>query len=220
MQSAMKLRRNLRLIGIILTVMLIVGITPQVYVSHKAAPRIYTQLDSIPATSYALVFGTTVNPDGTLSDITRERIGDAILLYQRGKVHKLFISADERHNHETQVIAMYARQHGVAARDIITDDFGIDTEDSCRHFSQITTEGILITQGFHLPRAMLICERYGLNVTGLAAENLDLLSSRGDDTVSIYATRLARFTKEAALTWAYVTGLYSRLSDEAELAGH
>ena len=66
---------------------------------------------------------------------------------------------------------------------------------------------------------MVICERYGVQVTGLAVESLGLLPSRGDDVVSIYATRLTRFTKEAALTWAYLTGLYSRLSDEAEQMG-
>jgi vancomycin permeability regulator SanA len=193
---------------------------PHIYASLRASPRIYTQIDAVPHTTYALVFGTTINADGSLSDIMRERIEAAVLLYQRGKVNKLFISADERHDHETTVIAMYAEQQGIPSADVIRDVVGIDTEDSCRHFSQIASETVLITQGFHLPRAMLICEGYGIRVTGLAVEALGLLQSRGTDIVSITATRAERLIKEIGLTLAYVTGIYSRLSNEAEQMGH
>jgi hypothetical protein len=62
-----------------------------------------------------------------------------------------------------------------------------------------------------------MCEASEIGVLGLAADKLDILSSRGDSLFQIYMTRLWRSTREAALTWLFVLGIYDRLSTEAEI---
>jgi vancomycin permeability regulator SanA len=117
----------------------------------------------------------------TLADVTRERIEAAILLYKQGKIRRIFVSGDNRHNRETDNIAAYAVQRGVSANDVISDPIGIDTGDTCRHFRLIAPRAILLTQRFHLARALLMCEQNGIQVMGLAVDELGLLESRGDN---------------------------------------
>ncbi|MBN1485496.1 MAG: hypothetical protein JXA37_12330, partial [Chloroflexia bacterium] len=92
----------------------------------------------------------------------------------------------------------------------------IDTHDTCRHMARRATEGILLTQGYHLPRAMYMCEREDLDAEGVAVNHLGLLAERGSGPLAIWTTRLLRFGREALLTWSFVLGLYDKVSDEAE----
>jgi fumarate hydratase class II len=55
-----------------------------------------------------------------------------------------------------------------------------------------------------------------VEATGLAANRLHILRERGDSISAIYGTRVARFAREAALTWLFLLGVYDRISDEAE----
>jgi len=171
----------------------------------------------MPAREYGVVFGAYVFEDQSLSDAARERIEAAIQLYHHGKIRRLFISGDNRSSQQADAIAMYAQNHGVAASDIIVDRLGIDTHDTCRHFAKVASEGILLTQEFHLPRAMYMCERDGVDVIGLAVNRLGVLAARGDSTMVVYATRLLRFVRESLLTWLFILGVYDRVSNAAEL---
>ncbi len=178
--------------------------------------RIYTSLNDIQPREYAIVFGARVYQGGSLSDVARERAEAAIWLYRQGKVRKLFISGDNRHNHEVETIARYAIDHGIPEADLIMDHLGIDTNDTCRHFKSVHHEAVLTTQSFHLPRALFMCEQSQIQGIGLAANELGLLASRGDISVEVYGIRLSRFLRESLLTWLYITGLYDHLSNEAE----
>jgi len=79
------------------------------------------------------------------------------------------------------------------------------------------SDGILLTQEFHLTRAMFLCNKDGVSVTGLAVNRLDLLQSRGNNALAIYATRLERNLREAIIMWATVLGVYDKYSNEAEI---
>lgn len=113
-------------------------------------------------------------------------------------------------------MAKYAVASGAGADDVIPDTLGIDTNDTCKHFAKVGKKAILITQSYHLPRTLLMCETSRITVLGLAADQLDILSSRGDNWLQIYAIRVWRSTRESALTWLYLLGIYDRLSTEAE----
>jgi vancomycin permeability regulator SanA len=178
---------------------------------------IFEQIDAIPAQEFAIVFGAWINEDQSLSDITRERVEAGVQLYKSGKVKKLFLSGDNRSNRQTEAMAEYAVKNGVRPNDIITDKLGIDTNDTCKHFAKIDNKAILVTQGYHLPRTMLMCEKSQIEVSGLAADRLGILSSRGDNLFQIYMTRAWRSTREAALTWLFLLGIYDKLSTEAEV---
>ncbi len=196
--------------------LLITLFAPQIGLKIKYKDSIYGQIEPIPARDFAVIFGAWVKDDHSLSDVTRERVEAGVRLYKSGKVKKLFISGDDRSNQQAEAMANYAVQNGVDPNDIVIDKLGIDTNDTCRHFAKIGGAAILVTQDYHLPRAMLMCETSHINVIGLAAERLGILSRRGNGLLPIYITRLWRSTREAALTWSFLLGIYDRLSTEAE----
>lgn len=157
-----------------------------------------------------------MNEDHSLSDVTRERGEAGIQLYKSGKVEKLFLSGDNRSNQQAVAMANYAIANGVDPDDIVIDTLGIDTNGTCKHFAEVDHEGLLVTQGYHLPRTMLMCEASKIIVIGLAADKLGILQTRGDNLMQIYAIRTWRSTRETILTWSFVLGIYDQLSTEAE----
>ena len=177
---------------------------------------IYEQVQDVPLHEYAVVFGAYVEADGTLSDAALERVEAAVLLYQQGRVQRLFVSGTDWSNEQAQMMALHAIRRGVPEGDILVDGLGIDTHDTCRHFARIAGEGVLVTQRFHLPRAMYFCERDGVEVVGLAPNRLPILPERGSNLPAIVVTRIGRSFSEAWLTWSFLLGVYDRVSPEAE----
>ncbi len=130
--------------------------------------------DGVPATQVALVFGAGVYEDGRLSDMLRDRMDVAIELYNAGKVEKLLLSGDNRFENYDEPTAMmeYAIENGVAEADIQPDFGGRRTYDSCyraKHIFQVD-EAILVTQYFHLPRALMNCQKLGIETIGVSAD--------------------------------------------------
>ena len=207
--------RNLKHFLLCFALLLIVFV-PQVWLKLKYTNLVYNQIDPIPKQEFAIVFGAWVHEDHSLSDITRERVEAGIRLYKAGKVNKLFLSGDNHSNQQAEEMANYAIENGITPNDIVIDKLGIDTNDICKHFAEVDREGVLVTQGYHLLRTMLMCEVSKINVTGLAADKLGILQSRGDNLLQIYTIRMWRLTREAILTWSFILGVYDRLSTEAE----
>ncbi len=197
--------------------LLIILFTPQIWLKIKYKDLIYSQVDVIPHRKFAVVFGAWVNEDHSLSDITRERVEAGIELYNSRKVDEIFFSGDNRSNQQAEEMANYATMKGVNPNDIIIDKLGIDTNDTCKHFSEISLDGIIVTQGYHLPRTLLMCEKSKIDAVGLAVDKLGILSSRGDNLAQIYSIRIWRLTREAVLTWSFILGTYDKLSPEAEM---
>ena len=181
------------------------------------AKEIHLQISTLTPVKYGIVFGATVFPDGSLSPVTQERADAAVLLYQNATIEKVFVSADNRHNLEAEAIASYLEERDIPQEDIAIDKIGIDTGDTCRHFAELHSDGILLTQEFHLPRAMFLCSQNGTSVSGLAVNRLNLLKFRGNNAFVIYATRLERNIREAIIMWATILGVYDKYSNEAEI---
>ncbi len=202
--------------GRIILIFLLLLFAPQLTLTVYYQARIHRQINDIPILEYGVVFGAYVREDGTLSDAALERIEAAVLLYQERKIKKLFVSGTNRSNAEAEVMAQYAQSRGVMMEDIMIDGLGIDTHDTCRHFSEVGKEAILISQGYHLPRTMYMCKRDRVAGVGLAANGLNILLKRGDNLIDIYGTRTQRFVRESVLTWSYILGVYDLMSQEAE----
>ncbi len=179
---------------------------------------IFADVASLRPHEYGVLFGAYVLADGTLTDVTKERAAAAALLYHQGKIRRIFVSATERDNYQATAIATYLIEQGVPAAALTIDELGIDSGDTCRHFATLADQGILITQGYHLPRVMWLCQREGVKAVGIAVNRLGLLDVRGRDPFAIFFTRTGRFIREAALTWAIVLGLDGKFSQEAEEA--
>lgn len=190
--------------------------TPQIYLILRFDKSIYNKADNLPKREYGVVFGARVRGDSTLSDATRERTEAAVILYRHGAIQKIFVSGDNRNNEEAVTIGKYAESRGVPAENIIVDRLGIDTQDTCRHFLVTGAGGILLSQEYHLPRALYLCENEGVEPIGLAVNRLEILEKRGDNFLEIYAVRVGRFVRESFLTWTCFLGVYGYFSDEAE----
>ncbi len=95
-------------------------------------------------------------------------------LYRSGKVEKLLMSGDNRFVSHNEPAAMleYALQLGVPRQDIVLDYAGQSTYDTCYRARQIfgVTEALLVTQEFHLPRAVFTCNNLGLPAEGVIAD--------------------------------------------------
>lgn len=199
-----------------LLLLLVILFIPQIYLRIKFRNVVYEQVESIPHREFAIIFGAWVNEDHSLSDITQERVEAGVRLYKAQKAEKLFISGDNQSNQQAEAMVNYAIENGVNPNDILIDKLGIDTNDTCKHFVELHLEGILITQGYHLPRTMLMCQTSNVDVVGLAADKLEILKNRGDNIFQIYTIRTWRVFREAVLTWSFLLGIYDRLSTEAE----
>lgn len=134
-------------------------------------------LETITPTRVAIVFGAGLWRDGTPTPILRDRIATAAELYFSGKVEKLLMSGDNRFTDYNEPASMqeYAVSLGVPADDIVLDYAGHRTYDTCYRASEIfnVDEAILVTQGYHLPRAIYTCNKLGIRALGVPADRRD-----------------------------------------------
>jgi len=139
-----------------------------------AKPQTFTEED-VPARRVAIVFGAEVKRDGTPSAVLRDRVQTAVELYKSGKVEKLLMSGDNRFvdYNEPESMRQYAISLGVPDEDIVLDYAGRRTYDTCYRAKEIfqVDSVILVTQGFHLPRALFLCNSFGVESIGVKADN-------------------------------------------------
>jgi SanA protein len=152
---------------------LVVFAIPRLVTQQSTQSRLYS-VTSAPVMPVAIVFGAGLSRNGTPSAILRDRIETAVQLYQTGKVKKILMSGDNRFENynEPGAMASYAIALNVPAEDIVLDYAGRRTYDTCyraRHIFGVK-EAILVTQSFHMPRAMYICRQLELNAIGVPAD--------------------------------------------------
>jgi len=144
--------------------------------------RTYDVADLVPQRPVALVFGAGYWPDGTPSDVMKDRVQAAVELYQAGRVRKVLFSGDNRFvdYNEPEKMQQYAEALGLPAEAIILDHAGRRTYDTCYRARAIFgLQGVvLITQRYHLPRALYTCHGLGLNVVGYAADRRSYVNIR------------------------------------------
>jgi SanA protein len=140
---------------------------------HTAKPLIYT-VDEAPSRRVAIVFGAGVWPDGRLSAVLEDRVHTAVQLYRAGKVQKLLMTGDNRFvgYNEPEHMRQYALSLGVPDEDIVLDYAGRRTYDSCyraRHIFGVS-DAVLVTQAYHLDRALFTARGIGIDAVGVAAD--------------------------------------------------
>jgi SanA protein len=131
----------------------------------------------VPHAQAALVLGAQVKPDGTPSDMLADRISAAADLYRAGRVDKLLLSGDHSRANYDEVGTMrrILLADGIPARDIFTDHAGFDTWDSAQRAKRVfgVSDAVVVTQRFHMARALYDARHSGLKVTGFAADRRD-----------------------------------------------
>lgn len=139
----------------------------------STASQRYDAPAAVPPTRVALVFGAGVFND-RVSRVLRDRLDAAVALYRLGRVQKLLMTGDNSRVDYDEVTAMklYVVEQGVAADDVTLDYAGFSTYDSCYRAREIFGVGqaVVVTQAFHLPRAVYTCRALGVDVLGLRTE--------------------------------------------------
>ncbi|NOZ72727.1 MAG: hypothetical protein GXP38_12590 [Chloroflexi bacterium] len=130
--------------------------------------------DEIEEPAVALVLGAGIYPSGQLSIVLKDRMLTAIELYEQGKSTHLLLSGDNRFidYNEPARMAEFARSRGVPEEAIVYDYAGRRTYDSCYRARHIFGQKrvIVVTQAFHLPRALYLCQSVGIEAVGVVAD--------------------------------------------------
>jgi vancomycin permeability regulator SanA len=171
-----------RIMKIIIALGLTIIILPRLITALTTLPRNYS-IQEAPAMPAAVVFGAGLWRDGTPTNVLRDRIDTAAELYFSGKVQKILMSGDNRFIDYNEPGAMreYALTLGVPEEAIVLDYAGRRTYDTCYRAKAIfgLRKVILVSQSFHLPRALYTCNALGLQAIGVASDQHHyLLASR------------------------------------------
>lgn len=138
------------------------------------AERIFTVEEAPKGYSVAIVFGAGLHWDGSPTPVLRDRVKAAVELYDQGKVQKLLFSGDNRFEDYNEPGAMleFALELGVPEEDIVLDYAGRRTYDTCYRANAIfkVDQAILVTQRFHLPRAIFLCDQLGIVSQGVESD--------------------------------------------------
>jgi SanA protein len=161
------------LLATLLIALTVFGI-PRLITGAFVRARLYT-VESILPQQVAIVFGAGLTRTGSPSVVLRDRIETAAQLYLSGKVQKIIMSGDNRFVDYNEPGAMldYAVELGIPKEDIVLDYAGRRTYDTCYRARFIfgIQEAILVTQNFHMPRAIYTCTSLGVNSQGVPADS-------------------------------------------------
>ncbi|MEU7907239.1 ElyC/SanA/YdcF family protein [Actinoplanes sp. NPDC049118] len=149
------------------------------WVRAGASGHVYSAAD-VPAAPVALVLGSEVYPDGSPSPFLAARLEIARQLLVTGKVKAILVSGDHMDwgYNEPGAMFRWLIDRGVPSQRVVLDHAGFDTYDSCARAKKVfgVGEAIVVTQSYHIDRAVALCRRLGVDASGI-----------GDDSVRIYA---------------------------------
>ena len=148
---------------------------PDIIVVSSAKDRIITadEAAELENTDCVLVLGAGVR-DGNPTPMLRDRLITGISLYKSGAAPKIIMSGDHgREDYdEVNVMKSYAVENGVPDGDVFMDHAGFSTYDSVYRAKAVFEADniIIVTQKYHLYRALYIAERLGVNAVGVSAD--------------------------------------------------
>ncbi len=176
-------------------VVLLAGLTALALIGYVLAVThtwSYGEAEQVPAEPVAIVFGAGIYGRNNLSPMLADRVQTAVQLYEMHRVRKILMTGDSSRTTHDEATAMqrYAVARGVPAQDIALDYAGFSTYESCYRARVIfgVTHAVLVTQQFHLPRAIYTCRELGIDVVGVGTRDWGVYS---DDLMLTYTTREA-----------------------------
>jgi SanA protein len=154
--------------------------------------------DALPHAQTAIVLGALVEPDGDLSRMLSDRVEGGAELWRAGKVDRILVSGDhgEWIYDEPDAMRMALMRAGVPGRVIFTDHAGFDTWSSMVRAREVfgVESAIVVTQDFHMPRALYLADAAGLEADGLIAERPEGYGRKGHESfVREFGSRVKAF---------------------------
>jgi SanA protein len=169
-----KIVRVFKIAGIVLIIVFGVLALIPVLIIQFGKQKIYTDVEKVPGYDVAIVFGAGIKENRQPNDMLRDRLDTVAELYYSGKVKKMLLSGDnsEVDYNEPQVMYNYLlHEHDIRAEDLVRDYAGLRTYDTCARAKNIwkIDKAILISQGYHLSRAIFTCNNLDIESSGFSA---------------------------------------------------
>lgn len=156
----------------VLLMLVVVG--SNAYILLSTTGESTSDVAAVPKAPVAIVPGALVQPNGKMSVMLGDRVKDAYRLWKAGKVEKILVSGDHHtwayDEPDTMRKALVAR--GVPPKDVFEDHAGFDTWATMVRARSIFNihDAVVVTQGFHMPRALFLADAAGIDATGLVSD--------------------------------------------------
>lgn len=153
-------------IGTVMILMLATPFMGSAIIGVQTADQIHETIEEIPQKELGLVLGAAAYGN-RLSDILRDRVDTAIELYEAEKISVLVMSGAQN---EVAAMRNYAIQHNIPEEAVTEDGTGLNTMASVRNIAELNRSVIIVTQKYHLPRALFIANTLGIDAVGMTAD--------------------------------------------------
>lgn len=173
MKSLIRFNSKKIYIGIVMAVLLYLLLAPLVvYMNYRKS--VFKDISEVQKTAIGIVLGAGVTPNGEPRDMLQDRLDLAADMYTDGVIDKILLTGDNREENYNEPAAMFnylVDKREVPEIDIVLDYAGRRTYDSCARANEIfeLDNAILISQGYHLPRSIFLCDHLGVSATGISA---------------------------------------------------
>lgn len=173
-------KKNKKIIfGFIILIIIIIA-SINIYVNSKSKRYIYTRIEEVPECYTAIVLGALVSNTGYPSKFLKDRMDVAIELYTGKKIKRFLLSGDHGRKNYDEVNSMknYLLEKGINTEDIFLDHAGFDTYSTIVRAKEVfgVERAIIVTQEFHLSRAVYIARSKGIEAYGIKADRQDYYS--------------------------------------------
>lgn len=149
-------------------------ITANAYILLSTSGASTANVADVPDTQVAIVPGALVKPDGQMSTMLADRVHEAAALWHAGKVKRILVSGDHHTwaYDEPDTMRKALVREGVPGPVIFEDHAGFDTWATMVRARDIfgVRRAVIVTQGFHMPRALYLAEEAGIHATGLVSD--------------------------------------------------
>jgi vancomycin permeability regulator SanA len=151
----------------------VLALAPSTWLFVGAAGRVTGDPGDVPKAPVAVVFGAGLW-GGEPSPYLAHRLDAAARLYREGTVRAVLVTGDNSRVEydEPDVMRAYLTRHGVPGRAVVSDYAGFDTWDSCVRARKVfgVERAVLVSQGFHIRRAVALCEAAGVSSYGVGVD--------------------------------------------------
>lgn len=163
----------MRWVVVVCAVAIVLSAVPTVWERVVAAPHLRDE-GSVPHERVAVVFGARVVGDRPTAFLAG-RLELALRLFRRHAVESILVSGnhDRRGYDEPDVMRAYLVARGVLADRILVDESGFDTWDTCVRAHRVfhVDRAVLVTQTFHVARAVALCRANGVDGYGVGVDS-------------------------------------------------
>ena len=161
------------------------------YILDFTKEYIFQELDQIDSRQCAMILGARVYDSGSISHVVRDRAESAMELYHHELADKVLISGDhgQRDYDEVNAMKQFAVNNGVPSEDVFMDHAGFSTYETMYRARDIfhAEKVIIVTQEYHLYRAVYIAEALGLEAYGVSSDYREYAGQTSRDIREVLA---------------------------------